>query len=96
MRYVFRHAWVLLTFILSLWLVNGFLMVSLSTQWLLSLLVLLTAGGLLWRQWQRRPSAGEAHEQLADDVLPPDTFTGAVILVAGDTVSLFFTGTTLS
>lgn len=89
MRYVFRHAWVLLTFILSLWLVNGFLTVSLSTQLLLSLLVLLTAGGLIWRQWQRRPSAGEAHGRLADDALPPDTFTGAVVLVAGDTVSLF-------
>ncbi len=89
MRSMFLHAWGLLTFILSLWLVNGFLMVSLSTQRLLSLLVLLSTGGLLWRQWQRRPSAGEAHEQLADDVLPPDTFTGAVILVAGDTVSLF-------
>ncbi|TXE26755.1 OmpA family protein [Serratia marcescens] len=84
-----RHTLMLLTLILSLWLVNGFWAVSLSTQLLLSLLVLLTAGGLLWNQWQHRPSAGQAHGRLADDVLPPDTFTGAVILVAGDSVSLF-------
>lgn len=89
MRYLSRHALTLLTLILSLWLVNGFLPVSFSTRLMLSLLILLAAGGWLWRQWQHPPSAGEARTPLADDILPPDTFTGAVILVAGDTASLF-------
>ncbi len=89
MRYVSRHALTLLALTLSLWLVNGFLPVSFSTRLMLSLLILLAAGGWLWRQWQHRLSAGEARTPLADDILPPDTFTGAVILVAGDTASLF-------
>jgi len=89
MRYVSRYALTLLTLTLSLWLVTGFVPVSVTTKVMLSLLSLLVAGGLLWRQWQHRPSAGEARTQLTDDVLPPDTFTGAMILVAGDTASLF-------
>ena len=89
MHFVPRHALTLLALILSLWLINGFLPVSFITQLLLSLLILLAAGGLLWRQWQHRRSSGEARTQRADDVLPPDTFTGAVILVAGESASLF-------
>ena len=89
MRYVSRHELTLLALILFLWLVNGFLPVSFSTQLLLSLPALVVAGGLLWHQWQRRPSPGEARILPGEDVLPPDTFTGSVILVAGDTTSLF-------
>ncbi|WP_373226741.1 OmpA family protein [Enterobacter cloacae complex sp. ESBL7] len=89
MRYLFRYALTLLALTLSLWLVNGFLPVSFITRLMLSLLILLAAGGLLWHQWQRHPSGGEARTPLADGILPPDTFTGVVILVAGDTASLF-------
>ncbi|EKS6643061.1 OmpA family protein [Enterobacter hormaechei] len=89
MRYLFRHALTLLALTLSLWLVNGFLPVSFSTRLMLSLLILLAAVGWLWCQWQRHPSASGVRTPLADGVLPPDTFTGAVILVAGDTASLF-------
>ncbi|MGP8939910.1 OmpA family protein [Enterobacter soli] len=89
MRYLSRHALTLLTLILSLWLVNGFLPVSLITQLLLSLSVLLTAGGWLWHRWSPRSSTGGADKRLAEDVLPPETFTGAVVLVAGDTSFLF-------
>ncbi|WP_439412995.1 OmpA family protein [Enterobacter ludwigii] len=89
MRDVSRHALPLLALILFLWLVNGFLPVSFSTQLLLSLLILLAAGGVLWHQWQRRPSAGEARTLPGEDVLPPDNYTGAVILVVGDTTPLF-------
>lgn len=89
MRYLSRHALTLLTLILSLWLVNGFLPVSFSTRLLLSLLILPATGGWLWHQWQRHPSAGKARTLLAEGVLPPDNYTGAVILVAGDNASLF-------
>ncbi|MGJ3448823.1 OmpA family protein, partial [Enterobacter sp. PTB] len=89
MRYLSRHTLTLLILILSLWLVNGFLPVSLITQLLLSLSVLLAAGGWLWHRWPPRSSTGGADDRLAEDVLPPDTFTGAVVLVAGDTASLF-------
>lgn len=89
MRYLSRHALTLLALLLFLWLINGFLPVSFSTRLLLSLLILLAMGGLLWRQSQQRPSAGEARGQLADDALPPEAFTGAVILVVGEATSLF-------
>jgi outer membrane protein OmpA-like peptidoglycan-associated protein len=89
MRYLSGHTLTLLTLILSLWLVNGFLPVSLITQLLLSLSVLLAAGGWLWHRWPPRSSTGGADKRLAEDVLPPDTFTGAVVLVAGDTTFLF-------
>lgn len=89
MRYLSRHPLTLLPLILSLWLVNGFLPVSFSTRLLLSLLILVSTGGLLWHQWQRRPSAGEARTPLVEGILPPDNYTGAVILVAGDNASLF-------
>ncbi len=89
MHYLSRHTLTLLTLILSLWLVNGFLPVSLITQLLLSLSVLLAAGGWQWHRWPPRSSTGGADKRLAEDVLPPDTFTGSVILVAGDTASLF-------
>ncbi|HEJ7990994.1 TPA: OmpA family protein [Serratia liquefaciens] len=92
MHYLSRHALTLLALILFLWLVNGFLPVSFSTRLLLSLLILLSIGGLLWRQWQQPPpSEGEAPAPPGEDVLPPETFTGSVILVAGDNASLFLT-----
>ncbi len=89
MRYVSRYALTLLALTLSLWLVTGFVPASVTTKVMFSLLIMLAAGGWLWRQWQHRLSSGEARTQRADDVLPPDTFTGAVILVAGESASLF-------
>lgn len=79
-----RRLLTLLTVILALWLVLGFWPLSIGNQVIFSLCILLAGGAALWRQRRRAVS-----RQRSEIVLPPEDFQGAVVLVCGDTDSLF-------
>lgn len=79
-----RRLLTLLTVILALWLALGFWPLSIGNQVIVSLCILLVGGAALWRQRRRAVS-----RQRSEIVLPPEDFQGAVVLVCGDTDSLF-------
>ncbi|RYM59082.1 hypothetical protein BSR03_19765, partial [Serratia proteamaculans] len=59
----------------------------------LSLLVILIASMMLWRQRRAALTLAAAVSDLGDDSLPPEDFQGAVILACGDNTALFAPGT---
>ncbi|WP_455852640.1 OmpA family protein [Pantoea endophytica] len=75
----------MLAALLTLWLILGFWPLSGITAAALCLLVLFIAGLMLWRQSRQR----DVEIAVADDRLPPEDFRGAVVLVCGDSASLF-------
>ncbi len=89
MRDLYRIMLTCLTGMLALWLILGFWPLSVGSRVVLSLLVVLACGVMLWRQWVVSCTHREAIRDIADDNLPPEDFQGAVVLVCGDNDSLF-------
>jgi len=88
MRDVYRTLLTILTGLLGLWLILVFWPLSVGSRLALCLLIIIACGMALWRDWRvslRR--LGIAHEM--NDVMPPESFQGAVILACGDTTTLF-------
>lgn len=87
-----EYSRVLLTILvatLSLWLVAGFWPLSVRSRVVLTLGILLICGAVLWCQWRRFRRCLALSGQMAEHNLPPEDFQGAVVLVCGDTASLF-------
>lgn len=84
-RGIGNYALIVLALVLTLWLILGFWPLSGITAAALCLLALLVAGLMLWRQSRQR----DVEIAVADDRLPPEDFRGAVVLVCGDSASLF-------
>ncbi len=89
MRDVYLSLLTMLAAILGLWLILGFWPLSISSQAVLSLLVVLITCVTLWRQWRLSLSRHTVDRILHDDNLPPEDFQGAVILACGDSAALF-------
>ncbi|WP_421595361.1 OmpA family protein [Rahnella sp. PD4] len=74
---------------LSLWLILGFWPLGIVSRIALSMLVSiisLTMGYFQWRGYNRDEIA---QVKIADAILPPEGFQGAVVLVCGDSMPLF-------
>ncbi|EHN8900689.1 OmpA family protein [Enterobacter hormaechei] len=85
MRQLTRTLLTLFAAVLALWLVVGFWPLSTVSRSVLSVCILLVCGAALWHRWRRRQFVIPVTEH----VLPPEDFQGAVVLVCGDTASLF-------
>ncbi|EOI5798974.1 OmpA family protein [Cronobacter dublinensis] len=75
--------------VLALWLVLGFWPVSAGSRVALAVCILLMCAAVLWRQrrgYLRRQALSTPKTQ---EGLPPEDFQGPVVLVCGDTASLF-------
>ena len=92
MQGVYRSLLTALGAILGLWLILGFWPLSTGSGAVLSLLVVLVSGGMLWRQYRASQARATAAREIEDENLPPDDFQGAVILVCGDNTPLFVSG----
>ncbi|MGV3345176.1 OmpA family protein [Enterobacteriaceae bacterium LUAb1] len=75
--------------LLTLWLILGFWPLSVTHQWVFSLLALAAVGIVLWRQWQSLQSRHDALSHCRADCLPPEDFQGSVVFVAGDSAAWF-------
>ncbi|SUI81405.1 Outer membrane protein OmpAb [Serratia quinivorans] len=93
MRDAYRSLLTALGAVLALWLVLGFWPLSITSRVALSLLVILIASMMLWRQRRAALTLAAAVSDLGDDSLPPEDFQGAVILACGDNTALFAPGT---
>lgn len=78
--------------VLALWLVLGYWPLSGGSRFALCLCISLICGAVLWRQWRRFQCGRKVSEQPDESCLPPEGFQGAVVLVCGDTESLFPAG----
>ena len=92
MREFPRAVLAVLTAVLALWLVLGYWPLPGGSRFALSLCILLICSVVLWRQWRRFQRSREVGTQLEESRLPPEEFQGAVVLVCGDTESLFSDG----
>ncbi|WP_343645678.1 OmpA family protein [Enterobacter sp.] len=92
MRETSRAVLTVLAAVLALWLVLGFWPLSAGSQFALCLCISLICAGVLWSQWKRRQRVFAASLGLEENSLPPEAFQGAVVLVCGDTSSLFSQG----
>ncbi|HDS9358790.1 TPA: OmpA family protein [Enterobacter chengduensis] len=92
MRDVYRSLLTALGVVLALWLILGFWPLSTGSRVALSLLVVLVAGGMFWRQRRASQARAAAVRGIVDENLPPEDFQGAVTLVCGDNAPLFVSG----
>jgi len=92
MRDAYRSLLTALGAVLALWLILGFWPLSTGSRAALSLLVVLVAGVMLWRQRRASQARATAVRDIVDENLPPEDFQGAVILVCGDSAPLFVSG----
>ncbi|MGG6136465.1 OmpA family protein [Pantoea allii] len=92
MRDAYRNLLTALGAILALWLILGFWPLSTGSRVVLSLLVVLVSGMMLWRQRRASQSRATAVREIVEENLPPEDFQGAVILVCGDNTPLFVSG----
>lgn len=74
----------LLALFLSLWLILGFWPLSVTTRWILCLVIVTAAGLVLWRQWHLRQSRRDALSRFSADHLPPEDYQGSVLFIIGD------------
>jgi outer membrane protein OmpA-like peptidoglycan-associated protein len=81
----------LLAACLSLWLILGFWPLSVGSRVALSVVVVIIASAVGYFQWRRRNRDQMAHAHIAEAVLPPENFQGAVVLVCCDSAPLFST-----
>ncbi|HEY2452827.1 MAG TPA: OmpA family protein [Scandinavium sp.] len=93
MRDVYRSLLTALAGVLALWLILGFWPLSVVSRVVLSVLVVIVCGVVLWRQRVASNLRQDAVREISDDSLPPEDFQGAVILACGDSASLFEAGT---
>ncbi|MBW9431041.1 OmpA family protein [Atlantibacter hermannii] len=89
MRVLSRGLLTAFALLLALWLVLGFWPLSASSRLVLSLCILLAGGVALWRQWRQHLHRRAISETITEHSLPPEDFQGAVVLICGDTASLF-------
>lgn len=75
--------------VLALWLIFGFWPLAIGSRVALSLLVMTVSGGLLWQQRRIARRSTQIQKEMTDDELPPENYTGAVVLVCGDSAPLF-------
>lgn len=92
MREFPRVVLIALATVLSLWLVLGYWPLSGGSRFALCLCISLICGAVLWKQWRRFQRGCAVSVKLEGSNLPPETFQGAVVLVCGDTASLFAQG----
>jgi len=92
MRDAYRSLLTALGAVLALWLILGFWPLSTGSRVALSLLVILLAGVMFWRQCRASQARETAVREIVDENLPPEDFQGAVILVCGDNAPLFVSG----
>lgn len=81
-----------LSLFLTLWLISGFLPLSVVNQIILTLVSVVAAGLVLWYQWRCLSSRRDIPEKAGDDGLPPEYFQGHVLLVAGNSDAWFESG----
>lgn len=89
MRELSRLFLTLLATVLALWLVLVFWPLSGENRAVLTLCVLLISGGVIGWRYRQHARYRAARIQMVDSHLPPEGFQGAVVLVGGDTASLF-------
>ena len=89
MRDLSRLLLSLLAIVLMLWLIFAFWPLSDGNRVVLSLCVLLVGGVTLWRQWCRHQQRRAVDIRVTENSLPPEDYQGAVVLVGGDSASLF-------
>jgi hypothetical protein len=89
MRGLSKLILLLLATCLSLWLILGFWPLGIGSRVALSVLVVMISGAVGYFQWRRQNRDEIAHAHIADTVLPPEDFQGAVVLVCGDSTPLF-------
>lgn len=82
----------ILSLFLTLWLISGFLPLSVVNQIILTLVSVVAAGLVLWYQWRCLSSRRDIPEKAGDDGLPPEYFQGHVLLVAGNSDAWFESG----
>ncbi|MEB8256232.1 OmpA family protein [Enterobacter asburiae] len=92
MRDAYRSLLTALGAVLALWLILGFWALSTGSRVVLSLLVVVVSGLMLWRQRQASQARATAVREIVDENLPPEDFQGAVILACGDNAPLFASG----
>jgi outer membrane protein OmpA-like peptidoglycan-associated protein len=92
MRDAYRRLFTALGAVLAQWLILGFWPLSTGSRVALSLLVVLVAGIIFWRQCRASQARAAAVREIVDENLPPEDFQGAVILVCGDNALLFMSG----
>lgn len=92
MRDAYRSLLTALGAVLALWLILGFWALSTGSRVVLSLLVVLVSGVMLWRQRRASQVRATAVREIVDENLPPEDFQGAVILACGDNAPLFASG----
>ncbi|MFD3246538.1 OmpA family protein [Rahnella aquatilis] len=74
---------------LSLWLILGFWPLGTGNRIVLSMLVSIISVTIGYFQWRRYNRDENAQVKIADAILPPEGFQGAVVLVCGDSMPLF-------
>ncbi len=82
----------ILSLFLTLWLISGFLPLSVVNQIILTLVSVVAAGLVLSYQWRCLSSRRDIPEKAGDDGLPPEYFQGHVLLVAGNSDAWFESG----
>jgi outer membrane protein OmpA-like peptidoglycan-associated protein len=92
MRDISRLLLTVLSLILTLWLILGFWPLSSVNRAVLSLMAVIIAGVVLWRQWHHGRAQQNGLSRFSDEHLPPEGFPGAVVLMAGDSDSWFSAG----
>lgn len=85
-RYLPRVLLTTLATVLALWLILGWWPLPIEMRFLLSVGVLLLSGVSLWHPWR---STSDTQTLFTPAILPPEAFRGAVLLVLGDSESLF-------
>lgn len=92
MRDAYRSLLTALGAVLALWLILGFWPLPTGSRVAFSLLVVLVAGMIFWRQGRATQARVTAASEIKDENLPAEDFQGAVILVCGDNAPLFASG----
>lgn len=93
MRDVYPFLLTTLTGLLALLLILVFWPLSVGSQVVLCLLVILVCGSVLWWQRSGSPCQRDIASDITADNLPAEDYQGAVILACGDSVGLFESGT---
>ncbi|NYU10961.1 cell envelope biogenesis protein OmpA [Enterobacteriaceae bacterium CCUG 67584] len=75
--------------VLALWLVMGYWPLSRGSRFAFCLGISLICVAMLWSQWRRFQHGNAVSPHPEENLLPPEEFKGAVIVVCGDTASLF-------
>lgn len=89
MRGLTQFLLLLLGSVLALLLILGFWPLGTGSRVVLSLLVVILSGAAGYFHWRKDRNNKIAHQHIADSILPPEDFQGAVVLVCGDSESLF-------